>query len=444
MPDSQHNFVFFKSSEVIFMDGKRLFSTVAVVFCGLGVSFSLSNCGREVSAVLPQFNVSTACRSTTSVSKEELFRIIGRAHSFSGSQGQRVRCPGFFALIDEAQANGSLTPAGGAAVLVNMNPALRERLISEANDCNQGGPPNPLPSSSPLPSPVQQKDSIIRNLLDKTDSQRILGWIRSMSDRSLWDTRYHDSSDPRNAPQWILDEFRKIAGRRPDIRIRFFEHKNTLQPSVEAVIEGSGPNREKFVVLGGHEDSIHERTSKVNPDSFAPGADDNASGVAVVLETFRVIVESGLKPDASLVFYAYAAEEVGLVGSQEIAQSYANAGREVLGVMQLDMSSYSLGVPDEVMFVTDYTSNPLTQTAALLAQQFVGLKVSYDECGYACSDHASWNKYNYHAILPAEKDVWTSVSRIHTEKDIVDSRLHADYAEKFAKLAIAFGVTLGF
>jgi leucyl aminopeptidase len=96
------------------------------------------------------------------------------------------------------------------------------------------------------------------------------------------------------------------------------------------------------------------------------------------------------------------------------------------------------------MFITDYTSASLTQTGAQLAQQYAGLKVSYDQCGYGCSDHASWNKYNYHAIMPAEKEVWTSVKRIHTEKDAPDSLVRPEYVEKFVRLGLAFGVSLGF
>jgi leucyl aminopeptidase len=75
-----------------------------------------------------------------------------------------------------------------------------------------------------------------------------------------------------------------------------------------------------------------------NPStSGAPGADDNASGIAVVTETLRAIIASGFKPKRTIKFIGYAAEEVGLRGSKAIAQDYKNQGLNIVGVAQFDM-----------------------------------------------------------------------------------------------------------
>jgi leucyl aminopeptidase len=58
----------------------------------------------------------------------------------------------------------------------------------------------------------------------------------------------------------------------------------------------------------------------------APGADDNASGIATITETIRVLMSNGFQPKKTLKFMAYAAEEVGLLGSKEIANDFKKKG----------------------------------------------------------------------------------------------------------------------
>lgn len=385
-----------------------------------------SRAGLQAPRVFDEISISTACGSSQKVSQDEMFELIHEAHDRNSDQ--RIRCPGFFAELDESGVG---------------NLGIRQKQLSQANSCNINGPLNDKATLGESKS-TRGQDDLIRELVAKTDSQKIMQNMIVLSDGTLGPTRYHASSNPRRTPQWIMEQFQKMANGRTDIHIRLVEHKRTAQPSVEAIIEGVGPDKDKFVIVGGHEDSINGSSSHAFVDSSAPGADDNASGVATVLETFRVLAESGIKPNASIAFYTYAAEEIGLVGSQEIARSYADAGKEVLGVVQIDMSAYSSGPVDEFTFVTDFTSSTLTATAANIAIKYLGMKVSYDTCGYACSDHASWTRYNFRSILPAEKEVWASAKRIHTVRDKVDSLVKPTYAEKFSKLCIALALTLGY
>ena len=59
----------------------------------------------------------------------------------------------------------------------------------------------------------------------------------------------------------------------------------------------------------------------------APGIDDDGSGVAVLLEILRAAVETGFKPKKNVQFHLYAAEELGLLGSDQIAEDYKSKGR---------------------------------------------------------------------------------------------------------------------
>ncbi len=87
---------------------------------------------------------------------------------------------------------------------------------------------------------------------------------------------------------------------------------NGFASNVIAVIPGNDPVlKDQLVVIGSHLDHMGKRP---NGDVY-PGADDNASGTAVMMELARSVVASGLKPARTLMFASYNAEELGLIGS---------------------------------------------------------------------------------------------------------------------------------
>ncbi|MGH1469267.1 MAG: M20/M25/M40 family metallo-hydrolase [Bdellovibrionales bacterium] len=209
------------------------------------------------------------------------------------------------------------------------------------------------------------------------------------------------------------------------------EHNRTNQDSIKIRIEGS-EKPEEIVVLGGHVDSTTSFFSKK-----APGADDNASGSSVILETLRALAESNYVPKRSIEFFWYAGEENGLLGSKEIAKSYKDNNVNVVGVMQLDMVLYP-GNGDKIGLTTDYTNVELTKFAESLTSLYVGSPVERFQCGYGCSDHASWHQNGYKTVFPFESTFNSSNKNIHTERDVIDSRSSIEHALKFAKIAVAF------
>src|SRR5690606_7435874 len=98
------------------------------------------------------------------------------------------------------------------------------------------------------------------------------------------------------------------------VTVEFFQHPGiTPQPSVILTIPGS-TLPDEIVILGGHQDSTRSGCSS-NANCVAPGADDDASGIAVLTEVIRVALANDFAPQRTVQFMAYAAEEVGLVGS---------------------------------------------------------------------------------------------------------------------------------
>jgi len=70
----------------------------------------------------------------------------------------------------------------------------------------------------------------------------------------------------------------------------------------------------------------------------APGADDDGSGSVNLIESFRALLVAGFEPSTPVEFHWYAGEEGGLLGSADIADSYASAGTEVKAMVEFDMT----------------------------------------------------------------------------------------------------------
>jgi leucyl aminopeptidase len=246
--------------------------------------------------------------------------------------------------------------------------------------------------------------------------------------------RYYRSQHGVDAAKWIAAKFKSIAASRSDIKVDLFAH-SWEQPSVIATIPGTGPHQNEIVVIGGHEDSINQ-SAMGSREMHAPGADDNASGVATVIEVFRVLVQSGFKPDRTLMFMTYAGEEVGLLGSQDIANRFRKEKKSVVGVMQLDMTGFP-GAGDQVVFMTDNVSPELTRFSQMLMDTYVKIRWSTDRCGYACSDHASWTKAGYPSVMPFEATMSTDNRDIHTTRDLI-TKLDFNHTRAFVKLGLSF------
>jgi leucyl aminopeptidase len=91
-------------------------------------------------------------------------------------------------------------------------------------------------------------------------------------------------------------------------------------------------------------------------------------------------------------------------------------------------------------FVADHTDAGLTSYTKLLAEKYLGFKssdVEDIECGYACSDHASWNRQGVAAVFPFEATFQNYNKQIHTSADTL-SLVDMSHAFKYVRLAGIF------
>ncbi len=272
---------------------------------------------------------------------------------------------------------------------------------------------------------------VVGQLIPLVDAGQILGTITGLSS---FPTRHYQSASGVDAANWLRDQWAAMAASRPDAVAELRPHSSWAQPSVTLTIPGD-ELPDEVVVVGGHLDSISFGGGN------APGADDDASGVATLTEIARLILSQNVRLRRTVIFMAYAAEEVGLRGSDEIARDFAAQGTPVAGVLHFDMTNFD-GSQHDIVFITDNTDDAQTDFLADLAATYVPeFPTSSDACGYACSDHASWSRAGFPAVFPFEATMDTYNSTIHTSGDTLQvSGGNADHASKFAKLGVAYVV----
>ena len=265
--------------------------------------------------------------------------------------------------------------------------------------------------------------------------------IATVDSLAAYQNRRYNSTHGVAAAAWLASHWRSlIPASRRDVRVVEITHPTWAQKSVMLEIIGS-THGDETVVLGGHLDSIAPGTIE---GSRAPGADDNASGIAALTEVIRVMMAGNYRPSRTLRFIGYAAEEVGLRGSGEIAADFLGRADKVVGVLQLDMTAYQ-GDTTDIWLYTDYTSAAQNAfLAALVTKYLPGHTVGYSACGYACSDHASWHNRGFRASFPHEASNANYNRLIHTPSDTTAAfGNNPQHMLKFTKLALAYAVELG-
>ncbi len=283
---------------------------------------------------------------------------------------------------------------------------------------------------------IDQNEAVQRFLGD-VDELKMLATIQHLSS---FKNRYYQSEYGIASQNWIKDTWSQLVKDIPHASVELRHHASFAQPSVILTFRGSKlPN--EYIVIGGHGDSILNYSR--NPQMKAPGADDNASGIATLTEVLRVLALGNFTPDRSVQFMAYAAEEVGLRGSQDIASDYRRQNMNVKAVMQLDMTNYTSDGADLVL-INDNTNSVQNQFMGQLLETYLpSVRWTQDGCGYACSDHASWNRYGYRASFPFEAPMDDYNPNIHsTEDTLAMSGNSASHAAPFAKLGLAFVLEL--
>ena len=201
---------------------------------------------------------------------------------------------------------------------------------------------------------AQETDSKIYAIIDSVSSNRIEKNIRKLAGFGTRNTFSDTVSTTRGigaARRWIKSEFDAISSNCNNC-LNVFYQKDLVTPedgarvpkeawvvNVVAIQKGTKyPNR--FILMSGDIDSRASDTMDFETD--APGANDNASGMAGTIEAARVL--SKYKFENSIIYVGLSGEEQGLFGGKGLAQYAKNNNWEIIGVLNNDMIGNIEGV----------------------------------------------------------------------------------------------------
>ncbi|MGH9871780.1 MAG: M20/M25/M40 family metallo-hydrolase [Pyrinomonadaceae bacterium] len=213
----------------------------------------------------------------------------------------------------------------------------------------QTGGARKTPSPSVTSARQQQIARIVREI-DARNIKRTILKLVSFSTRNTLSTQTDPNRGIGAARDWLFSEFSKAAeqsGGRMTVEKQTFEQPKaarvpepTMITNIVATLKGSQPeSKARTYIVSGHYDSMC--TSPTDATCDAPGANDDASGTAAVLEMARVMAK--YKFDATIVFMAVAGEEQGLLGSTYAAEQAKQKGVDVEAMFTNDIIGNSLG-----------------------------------------------------------------------------------------------------
>jgi hypothetical protein len=238
-------------------------------------------------------------------------------------------------------------------------------------------------------------------------------------------TRHYSKQGNVKAAEYILERFQSFG-----LTSSYQTITSTLVNVLGKKTGTRFPNQ--YVIICAHYDNMPSTTT-------APGADDNATGTAAVIEAARSL--KNVSFPYTILFAAWDEEERGLYGSKAYADTARRKGDSIIAVLNFDMIGYDSNNNGALDINTNTASTPLANDfnqCVLLYQPTLVPQITTSLNGG--SDHQSFQQKNYMAILSIE-DNSDFTPYYHTVNDTYAS-LNKPYFLKMVKAGVAALVTL--
>ncbi len=282
-------------------------------------------------------------------------------------------------------------------------------------------------------SKCQEPDTLIQRLVEEISDSLYTNSIQRLQD---FHTRYELSDSIGPAGQWIYDQFIEIGY--TDVEFDSFtwdpHHSDTsiVSRNILATKPGNTEN-DSLIILGGHYDSVQDIGSWNDPNAYAPGANDNASGVAGVLEIARLLEPFSF--EKTIVFACFAGEEVGYGGSSHYSWELNQLGIPFRFALILDMIGYQAN-PYMYPVIIDAEMSYLDDAlrTAQMAWTYSNWLTPYLTFGIFHSDQWILGMRGPAILIIEEVGYLDPI--FHTAWDVIDS-LSIPYATEILRMALA-------
>lgn len=286
---------------------------------------------------------------------------------------------------------------------------------------------------------ITEENPQIRALMDSVSMDSIEAKIAHLC--SYW-TRRYDSRYIYDVQDWLYEHYGSL-GVDTVIKHDFKLQNLSITETGDNIlaIQWGTKNPEEFVICGAHYDSY--AYNGYDPDTIrSPGADDNASGVAGILETARILSQYTF--DRSIIYANWCAEEVGLLGSAAYAEECAEQGMDIVGYFNLDMTGYLEEGSDIHVHLMYTTQDSLIANYVYNFSHiyFPEMPIRQAWLEWGDSDYSSFNRNGYPAIHPFE-DVNASSPFIHSRDDVLGLSVNnLEQSKRFTELNLGLVATL--
>ena len=194
---------------------------------------------------------------------------------------------------------------------------------------------------------IVNRDPAIEQMLKEVSADSLKSYIVklvSFGTRNTLSTQTNPGRGIGAARNWVLARFKEIA-RQSNGRLSAFIDTTTLQPdgrrvdtvlllgNVVATLKGIDPADDRIFIISGHLDNM--RTNVMDRTGDAPGANDDGSGVAAVLECARIMSRHFFP--ATIIFVAVSGEEQGLLGADYMSAKAKKEGWNIEAVLNNDI-----------------------------------------------------------------------------------------------------------
>ena len=214
--------------------------------------------------------------------------------------------------------------------------------------------------TDPVSDVVPTVDPAIESLITEVSQQQLMAYVRqleSFGTRNAFSDTQSETFGIGAAKRWIFNEFVRVGNGRLAVEFQDFplayNGYAAEQSNVVATLPGKGTGTGVVVLLAHYDNRPPEVTDGV---SRATGANDNASGIALLLETARIM--SSRDWNQTIVFLATSAEEQGAFGARFFAENAFLDGRNLISAINYDAVGGRAGIPQHVrLFAVDFLTS---------------------------------------------------------------------------------------
>jgi hypothetical protein len=364
--------------------------------------------------------------------------MIGRQHRllrvYSQIDTSSLYLAGGFRRDELAQLGAELIARGGRSALVALAPdAVAAYRAETGTGGGKGRELRPLTAdlldtvivaqlANHRPGPPAVAKVSVASMVDELDADRWFADLSTLAGYNRW--TYGTEIDL--ARDWLVQELESLPG--VTVTTPSFDMGGLTAYNVVATLPGR-TRVDDWYIVGGHYDSISE-----DPGLAAPGAEDNASGCAGVLEVARVI--SSHPPEGTVLFICYSGEEQGLYGSKDHAAQLVLDGDDskVQAMVNMDMIGYTGDAELDCLLESRALGQSLIDALADAAMQHTTLTISTSLYAWG-SDHVPYLNKSMPAVLVIEND-YSEYPYYHSTGDTPD-HITIDMGYQVLRMALA-------